>query len=284
MLRSQGHKAGGAVFTSYRVNVALPHLRVGEDCKSELASMATAPSLTDAQPNPTAAAKTICFIDDLETAKTVLQNLQEDNMPLAVDVEGEKLCRNGQICLIQVCNDLSPVYLFDVCALGRPLFHECGLKRILEDPTLLKVLFDGRADNDALYHQFGVDAKCLYDIQVLFSLKFGKEKHLFLVGLSRCLRQYKGLTPSQQARITRLKEVGTALHENVGEWGKRPLNALLLEYAANDARHLLGMRSMWGDDVVNEKVMTITASRVSKAVHGESTPRGKHMTERDFVL
>ncbi len=45
---------------------------------------------------------------------------------------------------------ISPVYLFDVKALGETLFSVCGMRSLLENAKVCKIVFDGRADNDAV--------------------------------------------------------------------------------------------------------------------------------------
>eukprot|EP00392_Amoebophrya_sp_AT5.2_P014041 g14177.t1 len=175
--------------------------------------------------------------------------LREQKLAIAIDIEGDELCRDGNICLIQACNEQSPVYLFDVSVLGTTLFEECGMRELLEAEDLLKVVFDGRADNDALWHIHKVRSRNLYDIQVLYHLK--------------------------------LKEAGSKLYVSEG-WGKRPLHPMLLEYAACDVRYLLGMRDLWGQDA--KMVVRLTEKRIEQAIFGKTTPRGQHMMERDFVI
>lgn len=75
---------------------------------------------------------------------------------LAVDCEGENLSRHGPLALVQIASDLGKrVYVFDVIALtaSSKLRAElvAGLKVLLEDDAIVKVLHDCRQDAVALF-------------------------------------------------------------------------------------------------------------------------------------
>ncbi|CAD7947129.1 unnamed protein product [Amoebophrya sp. A120] len=162
------------------------------------------------------------------------------------------------------------------------------MRSLLENAKVCKIVFDGRADNDALWHLFRVKTENVYDIQVLFHLKYGQpiSKHTYVVGLGRCFRNYSVLALAQRERIQKLKEAGQKLYtkEEGEEWARRPLHPMLIEYAASDVRHLLGMKAFWGDEKLDARVIEITKTRIEAAVKSEKTPRGPHMMERDFAI
>ena len=47
------------------------------------------------------------------------------------------------------------------------------MKQLLEAPSILKIFYDVRADNDALFHLHGIQVQASYDVQVLWHLKLG---------------------------------------------------------------------------------------------------------------
>ena len=51
--------------------------------------------------------------------------------------------------------------------LGARAFDQGGLKELLESRRVRKIIYDGRADADALFHLFGVRLSNVYDVQVL---------------------------------------------------------------------------------------------------------------------
>ncbi len=83
-----------------------------EKATQNLASMSTAPSLSLSvhyQDTTLVATtiKTVCFVDQPDTAKAAIDLLLNDDLPIAIDIEGRDLCRSGAVYLIQICNELS---------------------------------------------------------------------------------------------------------------------------------------------------------------------------------
>ncbi|KAJ7588341.1 ribonuclease H-like domain-containing protein [Mycena floridula] len=175
---------------------------------------------------------------------------------IAVDCEGKKLgTKNGQLSLITVCTIPSPgvesgsTFIFDVLGLSkvalRPLFD------ILESESVVKVMFDGRKDFSALYHEQSVTLRNVLDMQIadVTSRKVKGEStqdqlsrlwpylsrgevqghpksyafvHM-LSGLNKCL-EHHGILVGDSMKVSS--------HD---EWLKRPLPTGHLSYAANDA-------------------------------------------------
>jgi hypothetical protein len=90
---------------------------------------------------------------------------------IAADIEGIDLDRNGKICLLAIAISPTSVWVVDVVALGDTAFKpvasgQASLKDILESPEIEKLIFDPRMDSDALFHQFGVHLKNVFDVQL----------------------------------------------------------------------------------------------------------------------
>ena len=88
---------------------------------------------------------------------------------LALDCEGERLSRKGKLYLISVATR-TRAYLIDVKVLKTMPFEK-GLRDILEDANVKKLMFDCREDSDALYHQFQVKLDGVLDMQLLEVIK-----------------------------------------------------------------------------------------------------------------
>lgn len=108
---------------------------------------------------------------------------------LAVDLEGAKFQRNGDISIVQISShELDSVYLVDIYTLGNAVFDvkgakhsTCSLRTILESTTISKLMFDCRTDNDVLLHTAGVRLAGVIDLQLLFlatRTKSGERKKL----------------------------------------------------------------------------------------------------------
>jgi exonuclease 3'-5' domain-containing protein 1 len=99
---------------------------------------------------------------EVESARLILRALTVE--VLALDAEGVDLCRDGELCIIQLGTP-SVSFLFDV--LNEP--KESPLiklvKEILKDDTVCKVIHDCKMVCDALYHQYGIRLRNVHDTQ-----------------------------------------------------------------------------------------------------------------------
>ena len=89
---------------------------------------------------------------------------------LALDTEGVRLSRTGQLTLLQL-GTAERMYLFDVQTLGTAAFTAAppgaaSLRNVLEDAAVTKLAWDVRRDSDALQHQHGVTLAGVVDVQL----------------------------------------------------------------------------------------------------------------------
>ncbi len=149
-----------------------------------------------------------------------------------------------------------------------------GLRALLESPIILKVLFDGRCDYLALFHQFRVHPRRLYDIQVLYTLSFCP-KAKYLKGLSKVFREYAVafLGPQEQAYFKAVKDKGRALFDpskggDYQVWDARPLHPDLVTYCAGDVAHLLNMKRKWRFS--EERIIALSTQRVEQVLQQDT--------------
>ena len=223
------------------------------------------------------------LIDELEDCKIATNNLLKED-EIAVDIEGISLSRDGKISLIQVSGRANPedVYIFDITTLGNSAFLEGGLKKLFEDQRIQKILYDGRRDNDALFHLYKVIMRNVYDLQILFVMKFSDPRERHVKGLGTALKTF-GIS----TRDIETKEVGLALFapEKGGRrevWEERPLPDVLLKYAECDIKYLHAMKDKWSNESFNNIIPLISAKRINKIVKKTTSPKGKNLSFRDF--
>jgi hypothetical protein len=184
---------------------------------------------------------------------------------LALDMEGAPL--STCTSLLQLAVSPQEVYVFDVLTLGQPLFDAEHLLPILSDPTVIKLCYDCRGDGSALYHQHGVRAYGLYDLQIVYAslralapsvLEFSsppqQQQEAFLKGL-QCAVAHVIPTDAARAFAQRKREwklkwrqQQQALQADAGETHfllKRPLADDALAYASADVEHLFALHSAW---------------------------------------
>ena len=229
------------------------------------------------------------------TAATLALQRQPE---IAVDIEGVNLCRNGILSLLQIA-DPDTVHIFDITQLGAAAFSTGGLRALLESPNL-KIIFDGRADNDALFYLHNVVMTNVLDLQVFHAFKFSEDSDRYVKGLERCLSDAAPLPGMDTSEMKAVKEKGKRLFAPVfggsyDAWVSRPLPKDLIEYAANDVKHLLSVKRKWTTSAVShldarlgsclvEQVKIATAKRIKAAIDGAQEARGAHMARRDFDL
>lgn len=229
----------------------------------------------------------VSLVDTVEQCRAATQQLLLQT-ELAMDVEGIGLCRTGPVALIQVCTPKGDVYLFDITTLGHDAFSLGQLSPVLESERICKVIYDGRADADALCHQFGVQLRHAFDLQVQHALRYSNTNDRYVKGLQRCLDD-SGVVPHfERAKIERIKDVGKRLFvpELGGRssvWMERPLPQALVDYAACDVKYLLRVKAAWAGST-SQAVLRVTRERLRGAMTAQVPAKGSHMSVRDFSL
>ena len=180
--------------------------------------------------------------ESLVTSIEIIKEAVRQDPLIAFDCEGESLSRKGNLCLMSVATR-TKAYLIDVKVLKTMPFEK-GLRHLLEDANIKKLMFDCRADSDALYHQFNVKLDGVLDIQLLEVIKehsdqigitTGKrcEMHIGVVrlkGLLKCIEVYLN-----DDEMVQKKTKGSG---RSSDWDKRPLLPHELDYAATDVLSL----------------------------------------------
>jgi len=164
-----------------------------------------------------------------------------------VDLEGVNLGRHGTITVITIATrDI--VYIFDILKLG-PIAFDLGLKSLLEDPWMEKLMFDCRHDADALWHLYGVFLDGVLDLQLmdvllrrsLYTPDFpvhSRKLHMIHKGVER-LNGYGSCATYHVAELKQemsaFKNVGKSLllHRN-DLWNDRPMTEEMLSYCCVD--------------------------------------------------
>mmetsp|Transcript_37766 Transcript_37766/g.70458 ORF Transcript_37766/g.70458 Transcript_37766/m.70458 type:complete len:474 (-) Transcript_37766:11-1432(-) len=211
----------------------------------------------------------IILIDSCGSLMIMLQNIEnhifeshrtQTPVLAAVDFEGVDLCRTGELCLLQMTcnNDPTLVYVLDVHLLREKAFSLAtpggtSMKSILEDDQgILKLWFDPRNDVDALYYQFGITPKNVFDLQLAEVAVRRSQAHnpRFVTGLGKCLRESEQLSADQIACAQDIDARAKALFEpkfggRYVVFQERPLRDDILTYAAHDSRYMIMLYELY---------------------------------------
>jgi ribonuclease D len=158
------------------------------------------------------------YLDTIDAVDQFLANLSPVRA-IALDTEGASFHRFvDRIYLLQLSTDRHEAVI-DPLPIGTP----SRLGALIEDPQVEVVLHDADYDLRLLHQDYGWQVRNLFDTRVAAQLL-----GLRAFGLAALLEQYFGLKLDKK-------------HQRA-DWSMRPLTADMLDYAAQDTRHLLGLR------------------------------------------
>lgn len=190
------------------------------------------------------------IITSVPDCATAVERLSKYNR-LAVDCEGVQLSRRGRLCLVQIASPES-VYFFDITGAhpadpnaGKDLFEKGGLRSLLENNTIWKIMHDCRHDSDALFHQFNVKLGPVIDTQVVFSVlrKARGMPEGLPVSMRTLLKKFAGATEEE---LVMKNAVKGSMKGDDDFWMKRPLSDQAMQYARLDVEHLLHVSELLG--------------------------------------
>ncbi|XP_021372114.1 piRNA biogenesis protein EXD1-like [Mizuhopecten yessoensis] len=189
------------------------------------------------------------LIDDRSSLVPAFSEIKSQKL-IAVDCEGVKLSRKGQLTILTVATT-TKVFIFDVFKLGQSVF-DGGLRDILENKSIEKLMFDCRQDSDSLWHQFKVKLTGVLDLQLLDIIyrrnhrprrSYGsikrceKDEVENINGYKRCLGNYV-----YDSELLEKKEKGNKeLKDNYRIWTVRPLTETLIDYCVVDVAAMFPM-------------------------------------------
>ncbi len=165
------------------------------------------------------------YLDTADAVDQFLANLAPVRA-LALDTEGASFHRFvDRIYLLQLSTDRHEAVI-DPLPIGTP----SRLGALIEDPAVEVVLHDADYDLRLLRQDYGWQVKNLFDTRVAAQLL-----GIRAFGLAALLEQYFGVKLDKK-------------HQRA-DWSMRPLTADMLDYAAQDTRHLLGLRDRLHDEL-----------------------------------
>ncbi len=129
-----------------------------------------------------------------------------------------------QLCLIQIATR-HRVYIIDTISLE----ELDSLKEVLVDDSIRKVIHSADYDIRSLDRHYGFRVHNLFDTSIA-----ARFTGITQFGLAALLRDLLGITINKSKRLQR------------ADWGRRPLSAEALEYAATDVRHLFALQEILG--------------------------------------
>lgn len=160
-----------------------------------------------------------------------------DQVVVSIDCEGINLGLKGEVTLIEIGTVRGEAFIFDVQSCPE-IITEGGLKTLLENDKVIKVIHDCRNDSVNLYAQFKILLRNVFDTQSAHALlqyqEQGKQvykvKNVSLNTLCELYNAPKNPMKDQLKNIYRRDQK---------YWSRRPLSRDMLLYAAIDVLVLI---------------------------------------------
>ena len=165
------------------------------------------------------------YLDTARDTSNFLRSIANVDL-LALDTEGASFHRYvDRIYLLQLSTrDRSAI--IDPLPIGKPV--ELGV--LLENPALQVVFHDADYDLRLLHQDYGWHVRNIFDTRVAAQLL-----GIRAFGLAALLEKYFGVKLDKK-------------HQRA-DWSMRPLTRDMLDYAAQDTMHLLGLRDRLADEL-----------------------------------
>jgi len=187
---------------------------------------------------------------------------------VGLNLEGEMVSREGILCWVTFCT-LRDVFMFDIHTLGEAAF-KFGLRSILQDPEIVKVIHDCRQVNDILTHQWNISLTNVWDTMagdMVFSTQYIYDGFVpqYARSLPHLLKDYLGIA-DDKIYFPRYRRSHLAYDSSI--WKIRPLPSHLVLGAARNTLYLIALYKV---------VRAATLLSFDRAVHILNT----HVREKD---
>jgi ribonuclease D len=145
------------------------------------------------------------------------------SLAIALDTESNSLHHYPeQLCLIQIATR-NKVYVIDTIILRNLV----PLKEVLADNSIMKVVHGADYDIRSLDRHYGFHVRNIFDTAIA-----ARFMGITKFGLAAVIKDLLSMTINKSNRL------------QTADWGRRPLSAEALEYAATDVRHLVALREI----------------------------------------
>lgn len=183
--------------------------------------------------------KPILLINSTDHLKSAIKEIKQ-YQSIAIDLEADSFYRyHERICLFQI-GTLENIYLIDMLA----DLAIAPLQEIIENKTIEKIFHDAAYDI-AILKKTSINPKNIFDTAIA-ARYIGIRK----LGLKSLLKEFFNVQITKKFKRA--------------DWGKRPLSQKMIEYAANDVRYLIELKSKLIETLEKTDVLEILQEKCSQ--------------------
>jgi exonuclease 3'-5' domain-containing protein 1 len=196
--------------------------------------------------------------ESLFVCEAIRKSGMADECPIiSFDCEGVNLGAKGELTIVEIGTVRGEAFIFDLKACAE-LMNDGGLKGILEDESIIKIIHDCRNDSYNLYAQFNVLLRNVFDTQVsnlivlqtlttFLNFQIFQSAHAVLQYQEQGKQVYKvknvslnTLCDMYHVQHNPMKEQLKNIYKRDPKyWSRRPLTRDMLLYAASDVLVLI---------------------------------------------
>jgi len=176
------------------------------------------------------------YIDSEKKSSKYLSRLREKQVEaIALDIEGESnLHHYGErLCLVQVFDGKEAAIIDPFKVPTEPI------RRLIEDRTILKIMYDAPGDRAFLYKNCEIDILSVLDLRVAVELLNFDKKDLSSV-LKKALQVQSGKSKKRLQRYN---------------WNRRPLDDYAIAYALADVIHLFELKDHLLKEIIEKQLL-----------------------------
>ncbi|KAG8034029.1 hypothetical protein G9C98_008510 [Cotesia typhae] len=159
----------------------------------------------------------------------------DEKIAVSLDCEGINVGSKGQLTLIQIGTMEGNVFIFDLFT--SPTLID-ALRKLLEDPSVIKVIHDCRNDSVNFYNQFGITLKNVFDTQAAHAVIQFQETGKPVDKVKNV--NFNTLCDLYEAPCNLLKnQLKYFYRKDQKYWLRRPMSRDMLIYATSDVLGLV---------------------------------------------
>ncbi|XP_057330635.1 egalitarian protein homolog [Microplitis mediator] len=218
--------------------------------------------------------KTKIIVNVRECGRIIDEILNPPRLPagekiaVSFDCEGINVGSKGQLTLIQIGTMEGNVFIFDLFTSPNLINI---LRKLLEDPTVIKVIHDCRCDSVNLYNQFGITLKNVFDTQAAHAViqfqdtgkPVDKVKNVNFNTLCDLYGAPCNLLKNQLKYIYR---------KDQKYWLRRPMSRDMLIYATSDVLGLVPQAFTAMSKRINPEMQTLFNNLCEEAILTHISP------------
>eukprot|EP00916_Digyalum_oweni_P019198 GHVL01031969.1.p1 GENE.GHVL01031969.1~~GHVL01031969.1.p1 ORF type:complete len:332 (-),score=130.91 GHVL01031969.1:72-1067(-) len=207
------------------------------------------------------------IVKDISEMKKIL-SIYDTGRIISITCEGIKISRNNnKYLLIIIQNIFEEILIIDLINMNINDIYECGLKDILEDIYITKLMWDGRRICDILLYKYNIRIENILDLQVALAISYKRNNKIIDNKLNSYDYGVKKILGITSENYIEFKKINNYIKYNCDEniWMERPLSKEVFIYIINNNKYLFSLKNYIFRSIDDEDyILDISMKRINK--------------------